>query len=502
MKRLWLLFPVLFAILFVYLFKGQQAGVNVLLFNLILLGGLYTSGRLILSNRLQLMLSFGALISALMVLAYGSSMAMAGNVFSLILLMGVTADQHLSLLFNGFAASVYAVVSAPFNYLAHLFITNENKDSGRRIVRFLLIFIVPLLVLFLFVMLYANASPFFNRFTGNFILHFRHLLEFLNEYISPASFWIFVAGMLIGIGFLYGKSGRLPLLFSERNGMNLYRKRNSFNGRTTALKTEYRSGIVLLVLLNLLIAIMNVLDIYNVWLFFEWNGDFLKQFVHEGTWLLIISILISIAIVLYYFRGNLNYYPHRKLLLRLAMLWMAQNALLAVSVGIRNMWYINYFNLAFKRIGLYAFLLLTLFGIVTVLIKIRNRKSLKFLFHYNGIAAYVILICLGFFNWDKIVASHNVRHTDTAFFHTNFMLSLNSSALPELNQSLQKLDEIDKFHNEKFASLDYYYPLSEYKTRVIERTDDFITYYPLISWQGWNVADYKTYKALKGLQRR
>ena len=496
MKRIWLLFPVLFAVVFVYLFKGQQAGINVLLFNLILLGGLYASGRLIISNRLQLILSFGALISALMVLLYGSSMAMAGNVFSLILLMGVVADHNLTLLINGFTVSVYVAVMAPFNYLAHLFKTTGNKGSSRRIARFVLIFIAPLLILFLFVLLYANASPFFNNFTGNFIQHFRRFLEFLYRFISPDSFWIFAAGLLISIAFLYGKSSHLPVLFSERNGMNLFRKRKPFHGRTSALKTEYRSGIVLLVLLNVLIAIMNVLDIYNVWLFFEWNGDFLKQFVHEGTWLLIISILISIAIVLYYFRGNLNYYPRRKLLLRLALLWMAQNALLVVSVGIRNMWYIYHYNLAFKRIGVYAYLLLTLVGIATVMYKILNRKSLKYLFHYNGIAVYVILICLGFFNWDKIVAAHNVRHTDTAFFHTNFMLSLNSSALPELNQSLKKLDEIQQYQDEKFASREYYYTLDEYKTRVIERTDDFTKYYPLLSWQGWNVADYRTYRTL------
>lgn len=499
MKKLWLLFPLLFAVVFVYLFKGQQAGINVLLFNLLLIGGLSVSGRLEINNRLHLLLSSGAIISSFMVFLYGSSMAMAGNVFSLILLMGVIADPNLTLLINGFTASLYAIVSAPFNYLAQIFNTTGDKSNGRRIARFIMVFIAPLLVLFVFVLLYANASPFFNKFTGNFMQHFRKCLEFIDKFISPDTFWIFVAGLLISIGFLYGKCNQLLTFLSEKKGMNLYREKKRFIGRNTALKTEYRSGIVLLVLLNLLIAIMNVLDIYNVWLFFEWNGDFLKQFVHEGTWLLIFSILISIAIVLYYFRGNLNYYPHRKLMLRLAILWMAQNALLVVSVGIRNMYYIHHFNLAFKRIGVYAFLLLTLFGIATVMYKIVNRKSRKFLFHYNGIAAYTILICLGFFNWDKIIAVHNVRHADTAFFHTNFMLSLNSSVLPELNQSLQKLDVIKK-DQEKFDFENYYFSLDEYKQRVLQRTEDFTTNYPLISWQGWNIADYQAYRSLKRIQ--
>ncbi len=497
MKKLWLLFPLLFAVVFVYLFKGQQAGINVLLFNLLLIGGLSVSGRLEINNRLHLLLSSGAFISSFMVLLYGSSMAMAGNVFSLILLMGVIADRNLTLLINGFTAAVYAIASSPFNYLAQIFNTTGDKSNGRRIARFVMVFIAPLLVLFVFVLLYANASPFFNKFTGNFILHFRKFLEFINKFISPDTFWIFVAGLLISIGFLYGKSNRLVVFLSEGKGMDLFRLRRNYRGRTTALKTEYRSGIVLLVLLNVLIAIMNALDIYNVWFFFEWNGIFLKQFVHEGTWLLIFSIIISIAIVLYYFRGNLNFYPRRRLLLNLALLWMAQNALLVFSVGIRNMWYIQHFNLAFKRIGVYAFLLLTLFGIATVMYKILNRKSHQYLFHYNGIAAYVILISLGFFNWDKLIATYNLRHSDTAFFHPEFMVSLNSSALPELKQSLPVIDRIEQQQFEKFDFARSYMPFGEYKTHVAQRCDNFIAGYPLLSWQGWNIADYQAYRSLK-----
>lgn len=497
MKKLWLLFPVLFAFIFVYLFKGQQAGINVLLFNLLLLGGLYGSGRFMTNNRLHLMLASGALLSAIMVVIYGSSMAMAGNVFSLIILSGAIADPHLTLLVNGFAVAVYSAVSAPFHYLSALFINNTTGLNGRRLARFILIFIAPLLILFLFALLYANASPFFNNFTGGFVQWFSKLLEFVYKLISPASFWIFIAGLAIAASFLYGKSNRLLVMFPEGTGMNLNRTRKRFYGRFMALKTEFRSGVVLLILLNVLIAIMNVLDIFNVWLFFEWNGDYLKQFVHEGTWLLIISIAISIIIVLYYFRGNLNHYPRRKLLLNLALLWMAQNALLAISVGIRNMWYIQHFNLAFKRIGVYAFLLLVLFGIATVMFKISRRKSQEYLFFYNGIAAYVLLIGLGLFNWDKVIARHNIRHANTAFFHTNFMVTLNGSALPEMYRTLPLADEIIKIQREEFEFDSYYMSIDEYYLRVKQRVDKFKAGYPELSWQGWNLADYQTFKSLQ-----
>ena len=496
MKKFFLFFPIVFALIFVYLFKGQQAGLNVLLFNLVLLGGLFWYGRLLKFNRLQVLLSSGVMLSAIMVLLYGSSMAMAANIFSLVLLLGLVAASETKLLINGFLASAYAAVSAPYFYFTDLTKLTGQKSSGRRLLRFILVVLAPIVVLVIFATIYASASPYFNNLTGGLIERIGKFFESIMRFISPSAFWLFVAGFLIVIGFLSGRSNRFLTIFGESSGMLLFRKRRRFSGRMTALKTEYWSGVVMLVLLNMVIALMNVLDIYNVWFFFEWNGLYLKQFVHEGTWLLIFSILISMVIVLYYFRANMNFYPHKRLMLNLALLWLAQNAILVISVAIRNMWYIDHFNLAYKRIGVYAFLLLTMFGIVTVIIKIRQRKTHQYLFHYNGLAAYVILISLSFFNWDKIIATYNVQHSDRGFFHPEFMITLNSSALPELKHSTFQINEIESDQIERFNFFRNYMSLEVYKARVDERCNNFVKGYPLMSWQGWNLADYQAYNAL------
>ncbi|NTW24128.1 MAG: DUF4173 domain-containing protein [Lentimicrobium sp.] len=497
MKKYFLISPIVFALIFVFLFKGQQAGLNVFLFNLLLLGGIYWSGRLIKQNRFQLLFSSGALLSAIMVVVHGSTMAMAANIFSLILLLGFVAATDMKLLINGFTASVFALITAPYQYFKDFTELTGQKSSGRKLLRFILVIIAPIVALLIFTTLYASASPYFNKLTGGLIERLADFFEVLMRFISPAAFWLFIAGFLIFIAFLSGKSNRFLLLFSEKAGMQLFRTRQLFSGRMNSLKTEYRSGVVMLVLLNLLLAVMNGLDIYNVWFFFEWNGLYLKQFVHEGTWLLIFSIIISIFIVLYYFRANLNFYPKRGLLLNLAMIWMVQNAILVISVGVRNMWYIHHFNLAYKRIGVYAFLLLTLFGIATVIFKIRQRKTHQYLFHYNGIAAYVILIGLGFFNWDKIIASFNVQRSEKAFFHPEFMITLNSSALPALKRSTEQIDKIRVAQEGKFDYYREYMALDYYKEKVEERCADFTKGYNQISWQGWNYADYQAYKSLK-----
>lgn len=496
LKKFFLFFPFVFALLFVYLFKGQPAGINVLLFNLILLGSVYGSGRLLMTNRLHLLVSSGLLLSALMVLLYGSIMAITANVFSIILFLGFTAAGDIKLLLNGFPVSVFAAFTAPYYYFNELLQVTGQKSSGRRLLRFTLVVLTPIVFLLIFTTIYASASPYFNNLTGGLLEKILDFFDALIRIVSPESFWLAVAGFLIITAFLSGKSNQLLLLFDENGSMQLLRKRRIFSGRMPSLKTEYRSGVVTLILLNLLLAVMNVLDIYNVWLFFEWNGLYLKQFVHEGTWLLIFSILISIVIVLYYFRANLNFYPKRSLLLSLAMIWLAQNALLAVSVGVRNMWYIHHFNLAYKRIGVYAFLLLTLVGLVTVILKIKKRKTHLFLFHNNALAAYAVLIGLSLFNWDSLIATYNVKHARKAFFHPEFMITLNSSSLPALQHSAK---DISKIETAQFAKFDYYrdyMSLTHYKERVDTRCHDFVKGYPLVSWQGWNLADYRAYKTL------
>jgi hypothetical protein len=56
--------------------------------------------------------------------------------------------------------------------------------------------------------------------------------------------------------------------------------------------------------------------------------------VHEGTYLLILCILMAMGVLLWFFRGNLNFLPDNERLRWLAHLWLAQNAMLALSVGV------------------------------------------------------------------------------------------------------------------------------------------------------------------------
>ncbi|MCX6249457.1 MAG: DUF4173 domain-containing protein [Bacteroidetes bacterium] len=263
-----------------------------------------------------------------------------------------------------------------------------------------------------------------------------------------------------------------------------------------ALKNEYKAGVFLLLILNLILLILNLIDISWVWFNFNWEGQYLKQFVHEGTYLLIISILISIILVLYYFRGNLNYYPNNRLLKYLSYIWLGQNGILTVSVAIRNFWYIHYFALAYKRIGVIIFLILTIYGLYTVFIKVMQKKSSFYLFKSNAYGFFLILIVSSLINWDNFIAAYNFKNSDKSFLHLDFLATLPDKSLPYMDKTLSKLYKIDSIQKEKFRFEEKYMTPEEFYQIINIRKIQFKQKWEAKNFLSWNLPEYLAYRKL------
>ena len=220
---------------------------------------------------------------------------------------------------------------------------------------------------------------------------------------------------------------------------NFYKKR--ILPLSIGLKNEYRSALILIVAVNLLLMFVNGLDISWLWFNFEYNGDFsLSQFVHEGTYLLIFSILLSIGIILYFFRKNINFFPKNKLIKYCSIVWIIQNVILVISVGLRNYYYIEHYGLAYKRIGVFVFLLLTLFGLITLILKITKLKSSFYLIKVNTINLFTAFVLLSTVNWDVLIAKHNLSNLNNRKVDVTFLLTLSNNTLPLIHQNIDILN--------------------------------------------------------------
>jgi hypothetical protein len=489
----------LFTALYTILFYQQTTGINLLIFELVYLIFAYRSTPGLLKNTLSLVITFGTLLTAIFTVIVNSSFVIMYNFISMFLLSGILILPNAVSIISAGGLAFYNMMMAQTSGFRQLLNHKSNLNPVRKTIRYIKIIVIPIGIILIFIGIYRIANPVFNEYAGTVFTKIGNYISLITEQID---FWL-VTTIIFGYvvsNILVMQNPMAEVLAYDRRNDQLIRIRHSFGNRShfrvTALKNEYRSAIFLFSILNLLILFVNIIDINWVWFNFQWTGQYLKQFVHEGTWMLIISILISMALVLFYFRGNLNFLSKNRTLRYLCYAWLIQNCILVISVGIRNLYYIEHFALAYKRIGVLIFLALAMFGLLSILYKIMKTKSAFYTLRINGLAFYILLLFMSFFNWDSIIARYNLAHYKTAFVHLDFLADLSSTALPEMVKTPQEWEEIQKQQASLFH-FDYDYMSAPVFQKIIEdRKAAFKSSWEAKSFLSWNYAEYKAYHSM------
>jgi len=410
-------------LLYSLLFYNQTAGINFFIFNLALIMFLYVKDKKTAKNFDWSLAALGCLLSSVCVTIHGNALAVTANIISLSLLSSLSVDARTSVVIS-LLHSVYSYVSTPvfvvIDYYEKRALKEANTTTRKR--SWLLI-VVPIVITLVFFFIYRSSSTLFDALASKINL----------DFISWDWIVFTSLGFFLIYGFFYQKRidglNSLDNASDNLSGTNL--KPSIFFGKELSMVDENFSATLLFVLLNVLLLIVNGLDIN-----FMFGGSKLplgvthKQFVHQGTDMLITSIIIAIALILFYFRGALNFYEKNKTVKTLASLWVIQNAFMLFSTACRNYSYIDEYGLTYKRIGVYVYLLLTLVGLATTLIKIQRAKSNMYLFRKNGWIFYMLLIILAFPDWSRIVTCYNVKHIKDV--DADYLLSLSDAAIPNI----------------------------------------------------------------------
>lgn len=243
------------------------------------------------------------------------------------------------------------------------------------------------------------------------------------------------------------------------------------NKKILGLKNEYRQAVITFGLLNGVLALVNITDLTYVWINpGELSASTLSHYVHIGTWNLCFSIALAMLVTLYFFRGNLNFLGGDKVLRPLVRIWLAQNALLALSVALRNYHYIDAYGLALGRVYVGFVLLLMLFGLFTLLRKVDRKLSLSYLFQTNGIALWMLLLAFAAVNWSGVITRYNLATQTAEEIDWDY-----------LDHGLDKRNT--------FLLLDH--PESDVHHRLKGDTD----HHRPADWRSWNYADWRNYRA-------
>jgi len=430
-------------------------------------------------------------------------------VFSGTLLLVIAFSQYLH------RSVWYATASAFMNYvlvIPSLFsniqlLKNKrlNLNGIKKFVRFL---VIPILLMLVFFMLYNFANTIFKSLVNDIGISLQHFFARLFTWFSWGRLEFLLLGLLITGGLLLKSRVQYFSDTDIKMPNNLWRKKNNliqwkqsswfqllsvvmgrFANGAMALRNENKIAVISLFLLNVLLLCINCVDIRYVWLGFTYNNNLnLSEYVHEGTGLLIFSILLAMFLLLFFFRGNLNFYKQNKSLRLGAYTWLIQNGILVVSVLFRDYYYIEHYGLAYKRIGVLIFLIMVLAGLTTVFIKIQQRKTAYYLLRVNAWIAIIILVISSCIHWDETIAKYNLARKDTIALDVKFLLTLSDKVLPLLEKNLDVLDRTEPTKGNTEG--DYLYRSSLSQRLVFEkRKKEFAITQKAYSWLSWNWSD-------------
>jgi len=315
-------------------------------------------------------------------------------------------------------ASVKSIFRSPIRLFGHFVACRESsRPSGRRALPARVIGI-PIAVSVLFLIVFAAANPVLSRDFSTLWNHIGDFLERLSDYLNMHRLIRPVARSEF-IDRLMELTSRLkPCEITQRDEVN------------------FLVAIITLVCVNLVFLGYNCID--AVYLYFKATlpaGITWTAYTHAGCGWLTFALFLSTVVLGFIFWHELNFHARAPLLKRLAFIWIAQNAVLAVGTLRRIYMYIDYSGLTHLLLtGVYGSLLV-MAGLLIMTLKIHgNRNAIWLLRRY--VSAFAIgLTILALTPIGFVCASYNVPRIQQQKLHAMWPIvlkDLTAEALPPI----------------------------------------------------------------------
>lgn len=477
-----LLAVILTVFLFDFLFWEEKMGLNCLIFTFAWLSALLWSFPESRGSRRFLVTAAGMLLAAGMITWHNSAASKLAWMVSAMCAAGFAQERHLRFLLFALMQYLRSMVFA-FGALNKSIFGGDHllQKHGRSVRRVLGLTWLPLLVVVVFYGFYTVANPKFAGLSGQFWARLGRLLSFD---ISLTHLFFVVFALFVCGGAIWHKMTQ----WDEPASDFLQRVRQKFNKRYSSgfalsgLRSEHQQSLILLGMLNTLLFLVNLTDIRFVWFGFdeEVQQD-LKSYVHVGTYALIASILVAMGVLFFVFRKNLNFYPENRRLKQLAAIWLIQNGILAASVAVRNWRYIDFHGLAYKRIGVFLFLLLVFVGLVTLWMRIRDHRNNFWLWCWNSWALYILLLLNACIGWDVLITRYNLSGRPRSTVDVQHMIrEMSYKNLYLLEENIGQLEQIKTYPDISGEQI---------KKEVTWKRERFEQECRDLGWKSWNGAD-------------
>lgn len=436
-------------VLFVILFYGEDMGLNFGILGIVyaLLTLCKTPERN--RNRIFLVLFVTSFLSSLAFAWYGDFASFLAVFTSLFLFGFKSQNKDLKSLF---VIPVFAINFVTFIYrVLQLDEWLPQRKTSAVLKKIISMVVIPFFFILIFFGVYTHASKHFYGFMSNFSFDFN-----LWELFALACIGFFIAFNFWNFkiyNFIFSWNHLLKNDFQNED--KIHKPVYTFLD-VTALRT---SGIISLAALNTLLLVFICTFNYEQFVQIPKTPNQLSGETHELVNAVILSIIMAICIILFYFKGYFNFDAKANFLKVLAKIWIFLNAVLVLSAITKNLEYIINFGLTYKRMGVFAFLILAIIGLIVTYIKIQKQKTNAFLFNTMIWFFYATVLVCSYINWGSIATQYNIinKKGDLKYLESlNFNDEILDQKFP--NRMSDRIDFDTKNHQKKsFLSKIIYY---------------------------------------------
>ena len=388
---------ILSAIAFSLLFYSKSFGLNLFLISILVVVLVSTVSK---ERSLSWGYSLAYIFTAVFVFCNPSGFTLFVHFMTFMVFVGKSMSKKSSVYLSWFLGCSNMFIASVANYTQnHKEEKKERKSFSPQLFNRIKGGLLAVVLIFIFGMLYRNANPVFGNLIAKIDL----------DFISIP--WLFFTGL----GYIIFLHILRPFNAAEVVASDLAHKNELEQpteivliGEKKKLEGEHTLGSMVFVALNLLLLFFLSTDIIYLFQQTDITNSGHSQSVHQGVYALMFSIVCAIALILYFFRGNLNFFQGNKRIKALTYIWIGLNVLLIAFTCYKNYHYVEALGLTYKRIGVFVYLLLTLTGLITAYIKVAQVKSFIYLARTNIATVFAFLIISASIPWDKSITWFNL----------------------------------------------------------------------------------------------
>ena len=240
-----------------------------------------------------------------------------------------------------------------------------------------------------------------------------------------------------------------------------------------------------LILLNILFAFMNLLDLRYLWGGATLpDGMTYAEYAQRGAYPLVLSALLAGFFVIMTFRSG-GASEQSRLARMMVGIWILQNIFLTVSAGWRLGIYIDIYSLTRLRLAATIWMGLVACGLVWISFRILWHKDNRWLIQRNILTLGAVLYIAAFLNFDGYIARYNTTHCrevsgNGAPLDWDYLKELGPEALP----SVRRLKDI--------PDLDVQFQANRHQAQAyLERQLQWQS----SNWRGWSLLHYRLRKS-------